>query len=133
LPTVLVVDDHESIRKLLAMSLETVGFSVLLAGSGPEALSIARSHKGRLDLLLTDLDMPGMDGVSLVLHLRTELPALPVIVMSGSWDPAIAHIPGPTRFISKPFSIGSVAATLRELALHSGTNQADAYPAAAVR
>ena len=107
--TVLVVDDQQSICKLVALAMEAEGFSVLTAGSGREALQIAHACAGHLDLLCTDFDMPGMDGAALAREIRLDLPGLPVILMSGSIDPAAACLSTPWRFLPKPFSLVDLA------------------------
>jgi len=89
--------------------MEAEGFSVVTASSGHEALHIAHSRAGRLDLLLTDFDMPGMDGAALARELRIDSPDLPVILMSGSFDPATARLSTPWRFLPKPFSLADLA------------------------
>src|SRR3954453_2529778 len=103
--TILVVDDERQICIMVARILEREGFSVLTATSGPEALQIARCYPGGLDLLLSDVEMPGIDGASLVQQLRAESPDLPVILMSGTCDLTALSISKPARFLVKPFSI----------------------------
>ena len=88
---------------MLAALFEKEGLSVLTATSGSEALRIARACRGGFDLLLSDVEMPGMDGTSLARQLRAELPGLGIILMSGSWDPALARIDMPVHFVAKPF------------------------------
>ena len=94
---------------MVAIVLEQEGFSVLTATSGSEALRIARSCADGVDLLLSDIEMPGMDGASLVQQLRAESPSLPVILMSGSADLAALRVAKPARFLSKPFSMTELA------------------------
>jgi CheY-like chemotaxis protein len=79
--TILVVDDDPSVRHIIAMSLESYGYLVLEAESGPAALAMCRSHAGPIQMLLTDVVMPGMNGLGLarqVMELRPEVhPRLP--------------------------------------------------------
>ena len=103
---------------MVAMVLESEGFSVLTATSGSEALQIARSCPGGLDLLLSDIEMPGMDGATLVQQLRVESPGLPVILMSGTCDLAALRVSKPARFLSKPFSMSELAEMARAM-LHT--------------
>jgi two-component system cell cycle sensor histidine kinase/response regulator CckA len=108
LATILVVDDQRPICNMLAAALEGEGYCVLTATSGSEALRIARSCPGGLDLLLSDIEMPGMDGASLALQLRDELPGLPVLFISGSCDPAAMRIGNPASYLPKPFSLSDL-------------------------
>ena len=100
---------------MVAMALEREGFSVLTATSGSEALQIARSCPGGVDLVLSDIDMPEMDGASLVQQLRAESPGLPVILMSGTCDLAALRVSKPARFLSKPFSMTELAKMARAM------------------
>jgi DNA-binding response OmpR family regulator len=109
LATILVVDDQPQICKMLASVLQDEGFAVLTAPSGSEALRIARSCTHGLDLLLSDLDMPDMDGSSLAQQLRDQCPGLPIILMSGGWSPDVMNIPTPATFLPKPFSLAILA------------------------
>jgi CheY-like chemotaxis protein len=81
--TILVVDDLESVRLLLRRQLGELGHTVLEAADGPEALAITRRRQGRLDLVLADVVMPGMNGTELAASLVTEFPGLPIVLMSG--------------------------------------------------
>jgi two-component system cell cycle sensor histidine kinase/response regulator CckA len=107
--TVLVVDDEPSIRGVVARVLRREGHSVLTAGGGLEAISLSRSHHGAIDLLVSDVTMPGMDGPTLATELLEENPQLPVLFISASCD--CENWGGCQRFrlLAKPFS----AATLR--------------------
>ena len=100
---------------MVAMILEKEGFSVLTATSGFEALQIARACAGGLDLLLSDIEMPGMDGAALAHQLRAESPGLPVILMSGTSHLAAVFVSEPARFLSKPFSMTELATMARTM------------------
>ena len=113
--TILVVDDQRQICIMIATVLENEGFSVLTATSGSEALQIARSWPGGLDLLLSDIEMPGMDGATLVQQLRAESAGLPVILMSGTCDLAALRVSKPARFLPKPFSMTELAQIARAM------------------
>ncbi|MSR36094.1 MAG: response regulator [Gemmatimonadetes bacterium] len=71
---ILVVDDDAAVRQVAARVLQRVGYQVLQAGEGTEALNVARAYPGRLDLLLTDVVMPGMNGRELGERLSQERP-----------------------------------------------------------
>jgi PAS domain S-box-containing protein len=80
--TVLLVEDAVPVRTLASRVLSDAGYTVLEAGSGAEALEVA-AHAGPIDLLLTDVVMPGMDGTELARRLRAQRPHVPVVFMSG--------------------------------------------------
>jgi len=126
LTTVLVVDDQQSICNLVASAMKAEGFSVVTASSGSEALHVAHACAGHLDLLLTDFDMPGIDGVALAQEIRIDSPGLPVILMSGSYDPAVSRISTPWRFLPKPFSLIDLARTAHALVDESRPRTAQA-------
>ncbi len=104
---VLVVEDEPMVRDLARRILVRQGYQVLTAGDGTEALALARANEWRIDLLLTDVVMPGVDGKRLFKELRKHCPYLEVLYMSGYTDDVIAHHgvlePG-TLFVQKPFT-----------------------------
>ncbi|MBN1849333.1 MAG: response regulator [Deltaproteobacteria bacterium] len=79
---ILVVDDDESIQDVVAGFLEVMGFDVVLAGNGIEALAVFIGNS--FDMVLTDLRMPAMDGLSLAGHIKKRSPSTPVILLTGS-------------------------------------------------
>lgn len=81
--TVLLVDDDTLVRHRLVVLLETLGYRVLEAASAEEALDLAERSEQRIHLLLTDVFMPGLDGFELALRLRTLVPGLRALVMTG--------------------------------------------------
>src|SRR5688572_27395476 len=82
-PVILVVDDDQAVRQVAARVLQRAGYEVLQAGEGAEALRVAREHQGRLDLLLTDVVMPGMNGRELGERLAEERPETRLLYMSA--------------------------------------------------
>ena len=114
---VLVVEDEEAILGLAAQMLERLGYRVLTAGSPEEALRLAETHPETIDLLLTDVIMPGMNGRDLSARLQTRLPHLRTLFMSGYTANVIAHRgvldPG-VRFLQKPFARADLARKVRE-------------------
>jgi two-component system cell cycle sensor histidine kinase/response regulator CckA len=98
---------------MVAQMLETDGFSVLTAGSGPDAIDLSRSHQGEIDLLLSDVRMPVMDGCTLANHLQAENPALPVLLMSGYCENEVRR--GGFPILPKPFSMKSLLGLVRDL------------------
>lgn len=109
---ILVVEDEESLRKLLAMILARLGYQVTLAADGGEALALAEEKGLKPDLVITDVVMPNMSGKELVRRLQRNQPDLKVLFMSGYTDNAIVRHgvlePG-TAFIQKPFTIDAIA------------------------
>jgi CheY-like chemotaxis protein len=105
--TILVVDDEAMVLDVVAAFIEQMGHKVLLARGGHEALQVTRDHVGKVDLLLTDVMMPKMNGLELAKTLVTANPDLKVIFMSGCLQPAIAAQNTPcfeNGFVKKPFS-----------------------------
>jgi PAS domain S-box-containing protein len=115
---VLVVEDEPGLRELCASLLLRLGYRVVTAGNGPDALLLMHARRLAPDLVLTDVIMPGMSGVELARRLRGDWPGLPVLYMSGYPDDAInphgVLVPG-TPFIQKPFSEQALALKVREL------------------
>ena len=114
--TILVVEDEKSLRMGISDLLSSLGYTVLAAGSGAEALAIAckREH---IDLLLTDVIMPKMGGRELAELLRNLLPKLKIVYMSGYTDDVVLrdHIHDQnTAFLQKPFGLSTLASELHE-------------------
>ena len=105
-PTILVVDDQTPIRRILRSVLETLGYEVLVAEGGRAALRLASAHAGRLDLLLTDVSMPGMDGPELADRLAEVRPDVPVLFISGDrcFQPPTRKTPRILWLLAKPFT-----------------------------
>ena len=116
--TVLVVEDQEEVRRLTRRILEGRGYRVLVAASGPEALRLAEHQAGGIDLLVTDVVMPGMSGRELGLLLGPARPRMKVLYVSGYTDESIVHHgvlePG-VAFMQKPFSAEGLARKVREV------------------
>ena len=107
--TIAVVDDNPAILKLAAKVLRIQGYRVLEAGCGAEAMDVAERHDKPVDLLLTDIDLPGMDGVSLSREVRERWPEAKVVFMSGSATPDSV---GSEPFLSKPFALRELVALI---------------------
>lgn len=115
--TILLVEDDAAILTLSKRMLETLGYSVLAAGSPSEAMSLARDGHGKIHLLVTDVVMPEMNGRDLAGKLRVFHPEMRVLFMSGYTANVIAHrgvLEEHVIFLPKPFSIKDLATKVRE-------------------
>jgi signal transduction histidine kinase/ActR/RegA family two-component response regulator len=116
--TVLLVEDEAIVRQLVAEILESNGYAVLQAGDGPSALELLRRHTGEVDLLVTDVVMPGMSGPEVAGAVATMRPGTQVLYISGYTDSAIDHHgvlePG-IAYLPKPFSADELARRVREV------------------
>jgi len=112
-PSILVVDDELLIRDLLYDFFNQQGWDISIAENGQKALDILREKK--VDLVLTDLRMPDMDGLALTTELRKDHPHLPVIIMTGypSVDSAITALRQKVAdYVIKPFNINKLYKTI---------------------
>ena len=103
--TVLVVDDDDAIRRLVKDTLEPLGYNLLEAGSGEDALAVMKRSEEKVDMVLTDLIMPGMNGHELLDIIRQVQPDIKSILMSGYTDDIVVHcgdISSGVNFINKP-------------------------------
>jgi PAS domain S-box-containing protein len=116
--TVLLVEDEEIVRKLVREMLETAGYEVLQAADGAEAIALADRYEATIDLLMTDVVMPGLSGQELARRLAERRPGIRVLFTSGYTEDAIANhgvlSPG-TAFLEKPFTAAVLGEKLREL------------------
>ena len=116
--TILLVEDDASVRILLRDALRKLGYRVIEAKQGLEACLLASQEMDRLDLLLTDMVMPGMGGRELAQHLMTIKPDLRVLFMSGFTDDVgilAGHEQGTSGFLQKPFTPELLARTVRKI------------------
>lgn len=113
--TILVVDDEETVRDVTRHILESGGYRVLEAANGDDALRLCRSHRGPIDLVLTDVVMPGMRGQEFILQLGFSHPTVPILYMSGYPREEIPHRDERTPFIGKPFSAGDLHAAIADI------------------
>lgn len=116
--TVLVVEDERSLRELVVEVLRQQGYAVLQAPNGKAALKLSLEYPGSIDLLVTDLVMPQMNGVELVRETERHRHGIKVLYVSGHWESALARmgfsITGST-FLEKPFALGKLVSTVRDL------------------
>jgi PAS domain S-box-containing protein len=116
--TVLLVEDEDAVRNLSKFVLVSNGYSVLEARHGEEALTVAQQHEGAIQLLITDVVMPGMSGRQLAHTLRQLRPATRVLFMSGYTGESVLHdnvSNANLAFLQKPFSPIGLARKVREV------------------
>ncbi len=116
--TILLVEDEEAVRRLVHNFLTGLGFEVLDASNGAEALRLAAAFDGRVDLLLTDVVMPEMGGPELAGALTSVRPDLEVLFVSGHVDESAlsgVHTAGRKRLLRKPFSLSKLEEEVRAL------------------
>ncbi len=116
--TILLVEDEDAVRGLTRRCLESSGYTVLQASSAEEALPIAARHAGRLDLLLTDVIMPGASGPELARRLLELRPGTRVLYVSGYTDASMASqgaLDNGAFFLQKPFTPETLARKVREV------------------
>ncbi|HEY3123262.1 MAG TPA: PAS domain S-box protein [Thermoanaerobaculia bacterium] len=116
--TLLLVEDEPEVRSLVQRILKTQGYTVVTAANPDEALAVAREFKGPIQLMVTDVVMPGMSGLQLAERLAPTRPDMRVLFMSGYTNDAIGHQgvldPG-TAFLQKPFTPNALARKVREV------------------
>jgi PAS domain S-box-containing protein len=116
--TILLVEDESAVRDLTRRCLESSGYTVLQAGSAEEALEALSRYRGSLDLLLTDVIMPGASGPELSRRLLTDRPELRVLFVSGYTDETIASqrlLDSGASFLQKPFTPEALARKVRDV------------------
>lgn len=114
--TILLVDDEESVRSIVLKILRRAKYNVLAAENGEAALRIAESHPGNIDLLITDMFMPGLRGPEVAQKLAQTCPGLRVLFMSGYADQDLrTGVPAGANFLNKPFSGADLAKTVEEV------------------
>jgi CheY-like chemotaxis protein len=114
--TILVAEDNDAVRGLAREVLTGCGYHVLEGASGPASLAIGKNYQGSIQLLMTDVVMPGMNGRELANQLLSRHPQMRILYMSGYADDAIVHhgvLDAGTNFIQKPFSPDALARKVR--------------------
>ncbi len=105
---ILVVDDEEDVRDIIAETLEDFGYAVLTAASGEEALPVL-VRDGSVVMVITDVRMPGMSGLELADEIRRRWPKVKVVLISGYFLPQGE----PQRFLKKPFHLKDLTSMVR--------------------
>ena len=127
-PRILIIDDDDEFIGILRITLEKVGYDVYTAGNGTEGLKLLVEHS--VDLVVTDIFMPEMEGIETILKLRREFPGLKIIAVSGGGDLGpesyldAAKLLGAHTPLTKPLVMTEFLATVREiLGLESESNE----------
>jgi len=116
--TILLVEDEEGLRQLNARGLASRGYTVLEAGNGVEAIEMLEKSDGEVDLVVSDVVMPEMDGPTLLRELRRRNPTLKIIFVSGYAEDAFQkHFPADGEqftFLAKPFTLKQLVNAVKE-------------------
>jgi PAS domain S-box-containing protein len=116
--TILLVEDDSLVRDMSARALTSMGYQVISAGNGQEAIVAAARHEGRIDLLLTDVIMPGMDGGQVSQEVARMRPGIRVLFMSGYAEDVVTGrqlVPPRSTLLPKPFTPAVLGAKVREV------------------
>jgi two-component system cell cycle sensor histidine kinase/response regulator CckA len=113
--TVLVVEDEDAVRRLTARTLRSRGYRVIEAASAAEGFRVLADHGHSVDLVLSDVVMPGMNGVDFIENVAADLPGVATMLMSGYADTALADRDEPLAvpFLAKPFTPGDLLDMVR--------------------
>jgi len=119
--TILTVDDSRTMRDMLAMALGDAGFTVVQAVDGEDGLAVLDLHSAEVDVIITDINMPKLDGYGVIQHMRErpEYDDLPILVLTTESDQEKkerARKLGATGFIIKPFNPTGLVDVLRKVA-----------------
>ena len=118
---VLVIDDESDARQTLVRLLEMIGCSALSASSGPEALQLLKTG-AKVDLILADVVMPGMDGLEFAALARAMRPCLPVVMVTGDANAADAVIAAGTLALIKPYSLETLGRVMADALVSDAGN-----------
>jgi CheY-like chemotaxis protein len=116
--TVLLVEDDDAVRLAVRRMLEKFGFQILEAKDGEDGVRVAKAHEGHIDVLVTDLMMPRMDGRTLARALAVSRPDMRVVFTSGYTDDAVVRrglVDSAHAFVQKPFTGEQLAHTISGL------------------
>jgi two-component system cell cycle sensor histidine kinase/response regulator CckA len=116
--TILLVEDEDAVRAFSSRALRNKGYKVLEAASGDDALKLMTTDKPKIDLLVTDVMMPGMDGPALIKEIRKIIPDIKVVCISGYAEDTLRERIGNDpniHFLPKPFSLKQLAGKVKEL------------------
>ena len=120
----LVVDDSKAIRMILGRTLRELGYEVREAGNGKEALAVMESEHNAIDLVLADWNMPQMNGLELLKHLRAEPSLSSLVVIMVTTEAEVAHMTsaleaGANEYVMKPFTKEILLQKLEMVGVHA--------------
>jgi two-component system cell cycle sensor histidine kinase/response regulator CckA len=133
--TILLVDDEDGIRVALRRQLVAQGHTVLEASHGAEAIAVVRMRRGNLDVVLSDVVMPEMNGTELAATLLRDYPGLPVILMSAYAPAGLTQVGPDSRkvpVLQKPFSPGQLEELIQVSLEMQGRRRRESRPAGAL-
>lgn len=113
--TILLVEDEAELRAVACGFLRSKGYTVLAARDGQEALRICEQHPGNIDALLTDVVMPGIDGIELAAQVASRHPEIHILYMSGYSDRSVEKLSAQDVLLQKPFKLSTLGSKLREV------------------
>lgn len=114
-PVILLVEDEDFVREVTSQVLSSAGYFVLKARDAAEASRLFRRRRGHVQLVLTDMIMPGMSGAELARQLKVMRPAIKVVVMSGYPEIPIQEPDSGTYYLPKPFSVESLTSKVQQV------------------
>jgi two-component system, cell cycle sensor histidine kinase and response regulator CckA len=116
---IVVVDDEEFVRDVFSHTLRTVGYTVLEAKDGDHALEVMTEHSAPVHLVISDINMPGMDGLDFVSMLRAAYPDMPALLVSGQGPQYMMdnrdRVPEGVHFLAKPVAIADLTNKVRKI------------------
>lgn len=109
---VLLAEDEPMLRQIVGRVLHEAGYDLMMAEDGCRALQLAKEHTGRIDILLSDIQMPGLTGVDLAVELLRSRPDLKIVLMSGCIS-TVSVLKREWRFLQKPFGANKLLDEVR--------------------
>jgi two-component system cell cycle sensor histidine kinase/response regulator CckA len=128
--TILVAEDDDGVRELILVALRRRGYTVVGVANGREAMDVLARDEAAVDLLVADVNMPGVGGLELLAFARARRPGMPAILASGTnrWELPPERVDGDVTLLEKPFSITDLAQAV-DAAIRPELTMADSMPA----